>query len=247
MGPTTAGTRPDPVTVALATVADSRKSGVILVGPVGSGKTSSLRSIVRAIGSSQNLGRRQVVVASRSPSRRESWGHASVVEGAWHRGTQPRHRGRRRSRHLGSQALHLLADALDRRQIQLVGTVRTGGVQRVLRNLRPSPAPMLLTLEPWSVAEAVRPRRPRPRRSAGRDDQCRARRATPGETRCVSSASSSRAARPACCAAGTKPGRHWSYGSPAGDVRSGVERAVSRSHPASSTWSSRWRWCAGCR
>ena len=53
----------------------------------------------------------------------------------------------------GPKALHLLADALDRRQIQLVGTVRTGGVQRVLRNLRPSPAPMLLTLEPWSVAE----------------------------------------------------------------------------------------------
>ncbi len=152
MRPRNAGTRPDPVKVALATVADSRKSGVILVGPVGSGKTVSLHDVVRAVGSSQNLGRRQVLVVSRSPSRRELvdmpplvrepvTGRARCIVAADDLDTwRPR-------------ALRLLADALDRRQVQLVGAVRTEGVQRVMRNLRPSPAPMLLSLEPWTGSE----------------------------------------------------------------------------------------------
>jgi len=152
MGPRPLGSRPDPVKVALATVADARTSGIILIGPVGSGKTSSLRLVVRAISSAQKLGRRQILMASRSPTRRElvDMPLLSGEKGA----------GRVRSIVAADdldtwrpRALRRLADALDRRQVQLIGAVRTEGVQQVLSHLRPAPSPVLLALEPWTLTD----------------------------------------------------------------------------------------------
>ena len=145
------GSRPDPVNVALAAVADARNSGIIFVGPVGSGKTSSLRHAVRAIKGIQKPGLRHILVANRSPTRREV-GDLPLSGG----------QGAGRTRSIvaaddldtwGPRALRRLADALDRRQVQLIGTVRTEGIPQVMGHLRPAPSPALVTLEPWTRSD----------------------------------------------------------------------------------------------
>ena len=145
--------RADPVKVAMAALADTSGSGVILMGPVGSGKTFILRAVVTALSRTQRLSSASTVVTT--PPTQQAL--KQVLERVDHEGG-----GTGLGRRLiagddldtwGRTGLRMLAEALDDGRVQLIGSTRTETLERVLGTFRPARSPTLVPLEPWTIAD----------------------------------------------------------------------------------------------
>jgi DNA-binding CsgD family transcriptional regulator len=145
--------RADPVKVALATLSAQGKSGALFVGPLGSGKTHCVREVVQELSSHQKLSSRTTVVSAQSLRRRDMRG-LLLPSAADSRTAHERYVVAADDLDLWSQSmLHLLADAVDRRTVQLVGAIRSASVQRVLSAFRPAASPVIVDLRPWRSSE----------------------------------------------------------------------------------------------
>jgi DNA-binding NarL/FixJ family response regulator len=147
--------RADPVKVALATLSDKSKSGAVFVGPLGSGKTHCVLELVQELSSHQKLSSRTTVVSAKSLRRRDMRGLLLLPSSATDSRIGP-------ERYVvaaddldrwSPDMLHLLADAVDRRTVQVVGGIRSASVQRVLSAFRPAASPVIVDLRPWRSSE----------------------------------------------------------------------------------------------
>jgi DNA-binding CsgD family transcriptional regulator len=143
--------RPDPVRVALATLADSRRSGAVFVGPSGSGKTHALQGVMRGLSSSRKVSSQPAVLAAGALRPR-------AIRALLEPGQPPGSPGRRILAvddldRWSPSLLHLLSDAVDARRATLVATVRSSALEQVLSRFRPAEVPVLVELAPWRTAD----------------------------------------------------------------------------------------------
>lgn len=144
----------DALNVALAALADTRKSGVIFVGPVGSGKTFAVRGVVTTLSNATEKSSVRARIVTATSTTRDIRNQLRQLN------TQVDEAKRDRPVIVGDDLdtwpptlLRMLANALDRNLVQLIGSVRENALQQVLGELRPSLPPVLVPLEPWTSAE----------------------------------------------------------------------------------------------
>lgn len=146
------GRRPDPVKIALATLSDQRNPGALLVGPPGSGKTHALCGVVKGLSTAQKVSTGSALAGAGSLPRRQL--RALLLEDADRReAVAPRVVVVDDLDTWAPGMLQLLADAVDRRAVQLVGAVRSSALDELLGRFRPALLPVVVTLRSWRALE----------------------------------------------------------------------------------------------